>query len=337
MKKYFFLFSLMGVASLFGCSHSEEHAKNELEEITLSGGMEVSTETGSITTKASSSFPNAGKIGVIAAYNNTNGIDWKTYDDIQNAEATTSSPAADQSYAFDWAIPHYWPCDDCELVFLAYSPVAADGSAVSLNTDHTRLELTLQNTNMPDVLYASANKTQKSYKKTDKTTVALGEFRHALSQVKVVITGENLNDHIKVKSLTLETPSKATFNLLTDQLDLSNEVIKYTLIDKEISFKDAVAKQDMNVYVYPRTESASTVSITLIDGIAGEVKMDFKVNKFKIPNVTPETGVTCERAKVAVLTIHVVGKNINNPETSINLQGQLKGWIDMGEYGTTIN
>lgn len=90
---------------------------------------------------------------------------------------------------------YYWPSDDSELDFYAYSPKAVgDGynTQITAHTAYKSFEITPATTasSQVDLIFANANQKKKS---TDKTGVVLN-FRHAES--KVVIQLKNTNSSL---------------------------------------------------------------------------------------------------------------------------------------------
>lgn len=290
-------------------------------------------------TKATGSFPNDGKIAVTAAYYNGVSVNWLSYPDIQNTTATANQ-INDTHYEFVWNNNDikYWPFDDSELVFMAYSPVP-DGSAVSMGYDPTFVKLSLQ-ANMPDVLYATANATASivPYMKTAADTVRLGEFRHALSQVTVKVQpGEHMNPNVQVSSLTLTTTKrKATLDLFGGDtgltLDTQDESFTYSLVTSPTNFFTTPVSE--TVLVYPATEDDTTVSISLTDG-QFSVSVTYDIADFE--NIVSNLNdLKFERAINTILTITVNGTEVQKPNDNIQLKGTLSNWDPQENYGVII-
>ncbi|MCC8089001.1 MAG: fimbrillin family protein [Rikenellaceae bacterium] len=308
----------------------EESAENSAILLSAPAGTEYGT-------KALGDFPNSGRIAVTAAYYNGGSVNWLSYADIQNTPATANQISGNY-YEFTWDDVKYWPFDDSELVFMAYSPLA-DGSAVKMGYDPTVLQLTLQN-DMPDVLYASGNETAETvpYRKSTTDTVRLGEFRHALSQVTVIVQpGENMNPAVQVASLALTTAKRnATLDLFGGDsgltVDYQDDSFTYTLVSSAQNFDTTPISE--TVLVYPSTEDYATVSIRLTDG-QFSLNASYDISDFE-NIVSGINDLSFDRAKNTILTITVNGVEVQNPDDNIVLKGTLSDWEYKGNYGVII-
>lgn len=333
MKKNKYTILIACLATLAGCANQEERTEDVPLPIVLSAGVEASVKADVLSrVETPTTFPNGGQIGVIAA----EGDNWASYIDIQHAAATTASVGTDANsvYSFTWATAKYWPWPKKEtgLKFLAYSPKAASASAVVQDqTINTRLNLTLQATDMPDVLYTDATA------EFNREAVDLGLFKHALSKVVVEVKADaSMNAAVRVTHLSLTTPNKtASLNLLgaddNSKLTLGapSELVYPFINNVETSFTTA-APIHKEALVFPGTQGEGCkVSITLKDGVTTLTK------EFKITGFTPDSGtITFERAKTSVLTITVKGQKVE--AGAIKLQGKLTDWNYQGKYESTI-
>jgi len=340
---------LCGFILLPGCSkdidsEGEQPGKEnpeEPEELRGSIYLSSTAETTSFTTKAGADdFPNSGSIGVIAAEYNATAIDWTSYPDINNAPATATS-LTNGIYTFSWpsnAIK-YWPFDNSQLVFMAYSPRTENLQNISLSDNRTTLAISLTQ-NMQDVLYASANENAETtpYNKVSKR-VDLGQFKHALSQLTVeVVADATMDESIQVNSLRVSTYQRsAELNLLKGDngLDVAanaeNEFV-YTLVSANTSFK--TQKISKTVLLFPGTQDVTKISIDLFStDNPTTVGKEYMVSYFH-DDLNPNEPLTLERGKNTTLTINVKGKNVNT--TDIELMGTLSSWNYQGDFGITI-
>jgi len=345
MKNKYWMALGVTLAVLTGCHDNDEGGSTDIDRqiLVLSAGM----ESGTVGTRAgSTNFPNDGVIAVTAAYYTGAGTatDWTSYSDIQNARAETDQDlSSGATYTFAWDTPRYWPFNGSELVFIAYSPQAVAGSGVEL-IDATNLRLTLRE-DMPDVMYASVNATAADYpySKADQdinySTVNLGEFRHALSQVSVRVTADaSMNPDVELVGVQLKTTRPfATLDLLggdtgllvgTDRQDFVWDLLSGA------SYAFYSADYTGLAMFYPGTEADTSLLITLQDGPL-TVTWEFGVEEFLIGSTTD--AVTFRRAQRAELVVTVRGVDVINPNDAVTLQGILADWVDRGDYRIVIN
>ncbi len=330
------------LALLTGCSDKDDPAvvvtEPDSRQLILSAGIESETTT---TRAGNTNFPNDGVIVVTAAeYAGAGTTDWTSYADIQNARAETDQRlSSGATYTFDWDADHYWPFDDSQLVFIAYSPETGTNSGVE-RIDNTHLKLTLKE-NMPDVMYASNNATASAtpYSKSDQVAVDLGQFRHALSQVSVRVKADaSMNPGVRLTDVQIKTTRPfATLDLLAGDtgLTVSNDQQEFVcnlLSGGNVDFR-TTDYTDLDLF-YPGTEGVTSLIITLKDGPV-TVEKEFPVSQFLIGNT--QTSVAFRRAERAELVVTVVGVDVIHPDEQVSLQGLLLPWVDRGAYRIVIN
>lgn len=313
-------------------NNTEQQAK---EAIMLSGIHDTEV----MVTRAD--FPNAKRIGVVAAYYNGGNTDWMSYNDINNAVATAGT---DNSgiYPFTWDTQRYWPLDNSELVFMAYSPHSSDSPGVTLRADRTTLDLSLQQ-DMPDVMYASNNAAPVPYRKNPLQVVDLGTFKHVFSQVTVKVESDDEDlpsPLITLTSLQLNTTKRnATLKLPEGDSGLhlwADEAFAYDMYTGSYDFSST--PYTSSVFVYPETEDVTSISVKLKDGdLPDLVEKVFSINPDFDNTTSPGDPIVFERAKNTTLTIKVSRKTIQNPDEEFNLQGEVTDWIPKGDFGITIN
>jgi len=340
---------LCGFVLFPACSKDTDHEgeqpgkdiPEEPEELRGSVYLSSTAETTSFTTRADIDvFPNNGSIGVIAAEYNTTAIDWTSYPDIDNAPATATS-VTNGIYTFSWPSNDikYWPFDNSQLVFMAYSPRTENLGNINLSDNRTELAISLTE-NMQDVLYASANENAETtpYNKISKR-VDLGQFKHALSQLTVEVVADSTMDAtMQVNSLRVSTYRRtAALNLLEGDNGLivgenADSEFVYTLVSTNTPFK--TQKISKTVLLFPGTQDVTKISIDLFStGNPTTVSKEYMVSYFQ-DNLNPNEPLTLERGKNTILTINVKGKNVNT--TDIELQGTLSPWNSQGNFGITI-
>ncbi len=335
MKNFIYLLFLFIPVALSGCGDSEtgtEPVSGDTPGMIGLVGPGVETITGS---RAVADFPNSRQIGVIAAEYTAGSIDWTSYADIDNAVAT----AIDETgglFSFSWSDAKYWPMDDRELVFMAYSP-PANGTSVILAADRTRLDLQLVE-GMPDVMYASNNTTAAGnpYKKSDGTVVDLGEFRHALSKVTLeVVAGENMNPDIRLAELTVTTGyPTATLDLLAGDSGLALGAagsFTYSVVTASTAFATTFSKE---LFFFPGTDASTTVSVKFTDGYFS-VSYTYTVADFT-NIIAGGSALTFERGMNTTLRFTVVGTLVQEPADNMVLQGLLTDWYENGDLELNI-
>lgn len=351
MKLYNIIITLFACAAMAACGSSKDddcgcntgdngnnnsNGEEQSEQILLSAIPELELITDPATR---ADFPNAKRIGVVATYHNGGVHDWLAYNDINNEAATAKTPVSG-TYPFAWQNQKYWPLDNSELVFLAYSPHSSDNAGVTLRADRVTLDISLQQ-NTPDVMYASNNVNPTPYRKNPLQVVDLGMFKHVFSQVTVKVVSDDENPpspSVLLTSLQLHTTKRnASFNLLEGDSGLhlwTDEAFTYNLYSGSYNFSSTPFTS--TVFVYPATEDFTSVSIKLKDGnIATLVEKNFQVTPdFKDENDDP---VTFQRAVNTTLTIKISRKSIQTPEDNFNLQGVLTDWVLKDDFGVIIN
>lgn len=336
---YILLFTLMG--TVYGCDNADVEApevNKDSNPIVLSSAYSASiAEAG---TRATTNFPNNGSIGVVAATELVDVpelTDWSLYADISNRHAVATSQDNKGVYSFQWDSPCYWPFDGSDLYFMAYSPIA-DGTDNGYIIDGQKRSIFMNlKPNMADVMYASNN---TAYIPHNKTTgvVDLGEFRHALSQLTInVKAAQGLPTQITVSNLTFST-SYGTANLYLPLGEFGLVPVEgatYTdvLLDTSTSLASPITR---DLLVFPGTEDKTQISITLFDTetqytFTGEYMISF------FQSDTPGQPILLEQGKNTVLNITVDKINVENPSTTINLNGRITDWTYMGHFNIGIN
>lgn len=318
------------------CPCGPEGGESGTEKVRLAAVHETEVQV------SRAGFPNAQRIGVVAAYYNGGNVDWMSYNDINDAVATAGASDVNGVYPFTWDAQRYWPLDNSELVFLAYSPHSSDNPGVTLRADRTTLDLSLQQNDMPDVMYASNNAAPVPYRKNPAEVVDLGMFKHVFSQVTVkVVTddGDTPDPLVKLTSLKVNTTKRnASFKLLEGDGGLhlwADENFSYSVYSGSYDFSTTPFAG--TVFVYPGTEDFTTVSVVLQDGdIPEPVEREFLITDFE-NTASPGTPIVFGRAQNTTLTIKVTRKTIQNPGNEFNLQGMVTDWIPKGDFGTIIN
>lgn len=284
-----------------------------------------------VITRAVSDFPNHQEIGVITAEYTGGTTDWTSYADIDNTTATATRQDTDGIFYFSWpgGDIKYYPFDGSQLVFLAYSP-PANNSTVVLDADRQGLELTLTDTDMPDVLYAT-DSVAVPHSKLD-SLVNLGEFRHALSKITIQFVGnDTVNPDIRLEELVLKNAYKsAHLDLLAGDNGLSLhpvDTFTYTLINQTTDFISNSFSQDL--FLFPGTQDETTLRVKLSDGYF-EFDSIYPISSFK--NLTTSGPITFERGVHTILTFTVIGTTVQQPDNLIVLLGQLTDWEDQGNY-----
>lgn len=339
MNKIIYTISILIVLSVFYSCDSD--TSNDIDEtrdpiILSASGNNI---RGEVSTKAAPDFPNNGEIGILAGYYTAGEpVDWKSYDDISNARATVGSVSADSVYSFKWDQVKYWPFDNRELAFMAYSPKSNDES-VFLDATNSNLLLSLHD-NMPDVLYASANDTSTmvGYSKSPTVPVVdLGQFRHALSQLTIEVHGAaSMPSNIVITSLKITTHRRsALLNLQRGDnglmLSTDEELFIYTIISSYTAFKSSPISE--TVLLFPGTEDITEISISLFDGGIIEFSRTYMMSYF-VPSQVSEP-LTLERGKNTTLRLTVEG--IPTAGGEISLQGVLSDWNQKGNFQVNIN
>lgn len=290
-----------------------------------------------VSEKAVPTFPNNEEIAIVAGYYVAGQpTDWKSYSDIDNARATVSSVTTDSVYSFVWDEKKYWPFDNRELVFMAYSPMV-NYESVYIDASNSVLLLVLHE-DMPDVLYASANDTSAmvAYSKSPTVPVVnLGEFKHVMSQLTVELAADpSMPDNIVVTSLKVNTGVKTATYRLEDAdnglFPTEDEGFIYDIVSSTTSFKNQPISK--TVLLYPGTEDVTEVSIELSDGNLISFSRTYLMSFFQNTNPAP---LVLERGKNTTLRLTVQGIPAAGGE--INLQGVLSGWNERGNFGININ
>lgn len=299
-------------------------------------GDAISFSASPAATRALEDFPNS-TIGISATYSTTPG-DWRSYGDIENEMASDTTQADATLYGFKWETVKYWPFDGSELIFAAYSPHDSQSGALSLNADLVHLDINLAE-DMPDVMYASGNAAMTPYSKTD-VTAYLGEFRHALSKLKVIVTAdsEKFNTDVKLIGLTVSTPKgKATLDLLSDgdMVFYYGNDFAYDLVNTTITFTADSPYEANTVYLFPGTHDDTTITVRLQDS-SYTFEESYTLSDAMFDDNSTEP-LTLVRAATTTLTLTVTGTTVQDPNDAVRLQGQLTDWLDKGSVEVTIN
>jgi len=352
MKKIYvyILILLCGIMVFPGCSSDiddgqqpgKETPGEEEEPEELRGSIYLSStaETTSFTTRAAEGFPNNGSIGVIAAQYTGGAVNWTSYPDINNTPATATSVSGG-IYTYSWPNNNikYWPFDNSQLVFMAYSPHTDNIGNIFLDATRTYLGIGLTQ-NMQDVLYASSNETAATtpYNKVSKR-VNLGQFKHALSQLTVkVVADPTMDPSIRIGSLRVSTPySTAQLYLPGGDnglyvADQAAQDFVYTLISTGTVFgTQGITK---TVLLFPGTQDYTKISIDLIStDNTLTTSRSYMVSYFH-DDVDPNIPLALERGENTILTITVKGQSVDT--TDIELTGTLSPWNYKGDFGITI-
>ena len=334
------IYTLMIVSPLLfgGCDNDHddlaEERNSSVKEIMLS-----SKSSSLAISKATTTFPNNGSIGVVGALYNESGIDWTSYPDLTNVEATATSEN-NGVYSFNWKTPKYWPFDETQLVFLAYSPHDTVSNSIVLANNRYFLLIALAD-DLPDVMYASADTIASTtpYQK-DSIVVNLGEFQHILSQLTVeVVAGDTMPATVVVSNLYLETPMRtASLDLLEGEDGLfvvpASTPFQYLLVKDPTPFKSKAISN--TVYLFPGTEESVDLHLTLVDTSNGNSTTRVLNMSDFINQTTSGEPMTLERAKRTTLQIKVVGVPVRNPNDAIILKGTLSEWDYRGDFGIGI-
>lgn len=332
---YIYLLVLGCFALPYSCSDAETDSNSD----GLPGVISLSTNsgvTGDISRSAIGSFPNNGRIGVIAAnyHSNPDSIDWKSYSDIFDIGATANLVSGN-SYTFDWDSPKYWPFDNKQLVFLAYSPPINEiGNGYLLDTKGNSVLLRVYD-GMPDFMYATANTNHTAYSKTPLQSVNLGEFQHAFSQLTVeVFADPGLNPDVRLTNLSVKTSKRSTsFDLATGTLyepaDEDNFVYNIVTEETQLSSSNPIGK---TVFLLPGTEDVTEISIGLKDNVVF-TSHDFMMSFFQNVSNNQEP-LLLERGKNTTLRIIVKSTNISTEQ--VDLQGVLSDWNQKGNFNLII-
>lgn len=127
--------------------------------------------------------------------------------------------------------PYYWPEDNSNLNFFAYSPAKGElgaAAVLTINKDKKELADFSPETVIADqVDFITANATGNK-KDNEGSGVAL-EFKHRLSQIEIKAKSDNENYTFKVAGVRIGQPvSKGTFNFGTSAWTLGTDKVNYT-------------------------------------------------------------------------------------------------------------
>lgn len=333
MKDTFYKFGI-GLSPLLlsvlitGCNISDVIGNPETEILLSATSVETTT---TIETKAPTTFPNDGKVYLIA---DKSPADWSNlhYDNI---EITTTDISPSNGYNFSFATTQYWPLNGDEIAFLAYSPMVSP-CVLPNNDKKNELDLLLHsdNSQTPDLIYAQGVK--YGDKRVGKRHLNLGEFLHAYSQltVKLVISGiEHIQGPVKLTSLELMTKSKAKFDLLTSQMTISptgstlySLASNITLANNTDYQYDAATNKPF--LLFPNDNASIKIRLNIGD-INRVYSNDISVGSFITSDNKP---AKLERGKHLTLTITItLSETIDATYT-----GKVENWRDKGEYGAAI-
>lgn len=339
---YNIILIVFATALFAGCSEDKTEPVEERAAIRLSSCTEIChyvTRAGSLTRAGATDFPNEGRIGVIAAlYNPTIEADWNSYSDINNVSAIAIEEV-DNTYEFEWESGmKYWPFDETNLIFMAYSPYTENGvsSPINISTDRRFLSIQLHD-NMDDVMFSAGNATAEStpYNKHSEV-VDLGEFQHALSQLTIqVIAGQNMNPNVRVNSLQVYTANGGgSLNIQTGETQVSEMDWTYALAADMVPFQPDSLSQ--TVLLFPGTEDRMRVRISLgVEGTNQWIDMNYAMSSFN--NITHNgEDLVLEKGRNTILKLRIAGVPVQEEDDQIQLEGILSEWIYKGDFGITI-
>ncbi|MEG2340958.1 MAG: fimbrillin family protein [Odoribacter sp.] len=305
------------------CQKAEDTPINSGESICLRAEIETTTV---VQSKVSNTFPNQGKIAVIAAYCDAAGTltsDW-------NNRHIDNQMATENNSLFTWETPQYWPFNGDNLCFLAYSPKATSNLGDPLTLSATTLTMTLpaDNSKMPDILYSDS----KPVANKATPNVDLGQLKHALSQVQLKIMTQDIGEPIQLKTLSLTTKKQAEFDLSSPATLLAkgNGIMAYTLVKTTTDLQKNHTYSYAPLLVFPDVSGADTkIHIRLgyaLGGATTDVAIDYSVSDF-LTNTTP---AKLERAKCSILILTIQGQQITS------LSGEVTPWNPVKDYEVTI-
>lgn len=349
-QSLYFLTCLYLGFSASGCGNdiATPEAGDGLVPITFSSGIITNTST-DVQTKATTDFPNSGSIAILAAKGSSAGAqatDWTPGHLLLNHEqATAGTKNADNSYPVNVnAGTKYWPFSPAEyLTFAAYSPLA--GNALSVDTDNKTLKVDIStDKTFPDLLYTIP--VGPFNKEDGKSTVSLGEFRHAMSKLVVKVIpvdrdGKTITNTagINVKVIELRIDTKVTSG--TFSFTNTNPVwtpgsmqadyrTVYTLINSTTALPYTSSAE---YYLLPDTQTLSRIYLKINDIVDTEYA-NYTINQFKS---TSNTGVTLEAGKITTLTIKLEVVDVETGEDPRTfLEGTLTDWVYKGNSEVEI-
>ena len=321
---------------------------------------------------APATFPNSGKIAVIAAKSNSvmTPTDWSKSNLYLNHVAATAgigtvSDVIDNgvttkvtTYPVTLNTTAYWPFNPNEyLEFVAYSP--AEHLTLS-HDENSPAKLTVSadgsSKNFFDLLYTTPTAAYNKASGKD-GAVSLGEFQHAMAAlvVKVTpidaitlqpITGDAIKD-LKIAKLNVQTKvTTGELNIssgtptwvLTNPANGAAYITSKTLISSNTSLPYNSEKEEC--YLFPATTEVNTVELSriefmLMDGSITSVDTTYDIKDFK---QTPSgESVKLEMGKTTVLNIKVKVTSIQTGEDNkTTLEGTLVDWIYKGNSSVTI-
>lgn len=308
-------------------------------------------------TQTLASFPNGGKIGILATrYKTVNDvpqpIDWTQLYIGPYAEAVAKSIDGNDVFSFGWASgkTQYWPFNGDSLVFASFSPaLKASNTNLYLEDANKTLHIKLHSP-MPDVMYASGNYTaeQTPYNKAKQPTgkpkpVDLGEFRHAMSKlvIRIVPHEGGMDPKVKVMQLKVSTKqTEGTFDLFDGTVENTQPVL-LTAAATPFTFTLVNAANYAGGKTFT-TAKPYMDSTYLFHTPAGELDLtqvyvklatDDPNNYAEWDNVLSAVNIDgtanplkLEKGKKTILTIKVKSTEIIDPNEYITLSGSLTDW-----------
>jgi len=339
---YNIILIVFATALFAGCSEDKTVPVEEKTPIRLSSCTEIChyvTRAGSLTRAGATDFPNEGRIGVIATlYNPARQADWTAYSDLDNVPAIATNEV-DDTYEFEWENGvKYWPFDETNLIFMAYSPYTDNGvsSPINLSADRKHLSIQLHD-NMDDVLYSAGNANAEltPYNKHSEV-VDLGEFQHALSQLTIqVIAGNNMNPDVRVTKIEVYTANgSGQLNIQDGEINVLENDLTYSLASDLVPFIPDSLSQ--TVLLFPGTEDRMRVNISLhIEGTEQRADLSYAMSSFN--NITHNgEDLVLERGRNTILKLRISGVPVQEDDELNQLDGILSEWIYKGDFGITI-
>lgn len=332
LKKTILLIGLLA-PTLYACQGEQPVEPTDRSPQPISLQAEVQAITG-IESRAATTFPNVGRISVIA---DATPEDWTNLY-FNDMEAVTTDVAPTGAYNYTWSSgqAQYWPLNGSQLALLAYS---AKSSAVVASGKMLNVTLPATNGTMPDLMYADGVK--YGDKSLANRSVNFGMFRHAMSQLTVKLVTQNVGAPIVLNALSINTKSKATLDLTSGVLSVSStNNITYSYPSQPVLTNATTytleAATGVPFLLYPDVAGLNNTTIYVRftsganTGNALDLEKTFNISDFLISDNV--TAAKLERAKNIVLTITVKGTQI----LSETLTGDITPWVDKGEFILTI-
>lgn len=274
--------------------------------------------------KAATTFPNGGKLTIIA---DTLGDNWST-PLINNLEVVTTD--AGPVYNFNWQTgqTQYWPLDGTWLQFYAYCP---KNSAIVQSGDDLNITLPANNSATPDLIYSTIVTGKKST-----PNINFGTLKHVFSQLTVLLKTVNVGPPIILGEFSVNTKSKATLDLDEQLLYVSSTPnIKYSFATQPTLAPNTTytlqAATGVPFLLFPDVAEYNNTYIYLrfMNNVGVDIDKKINISDFITTGGAP---AVLERAKNITLTITVTDVNI----LQIMLTGTITDWVPMGDFGITI-